>query len=113
MKKLIKILFIISIIFVFNSNYAQYLPGDTEDDPIVTTSCSLDLMSQLVSCLNEHGVFGSLIQFGDGISLIASSADGPYGLFNSCVVQYNHDRINCPQAPVVVLKYDSKSGKGH
>lgn len=113
MKKLISILFVLSIMFVFNNNYAQYLPGDVEDNPISTSSCSLDLMSQLLGCLSAHGVSGNMIQFGDGISLVASSVDGPYGLFNSCVVQYNHDRIDCPQAPVVVLTFDSKSGKGH
>jgi len=115
MKKLISILVIFTLMYIVSNNYAQVisLPGAMEDDPLETYVCPTDLMNQLMNCLSGHGISGGLIEYDDGIHLIASSADGPYGLFNSCVVQYNNDRVDCPLAPVIILKFDSKSGKGN
>ncbi len=89
-----KILFTIALFVGFQSNYAQHGGGGY-------TGCAADALNELATCLNGHGINYHLIDGGGGLYLYALGSFPP-GHMTSCLSHYNHDRDDCPEAPVII-----------
>lgn len=67
------------------------------------TKCAPTLLMDLNSCFVSNNLSASLIYSSDGYSASVFFEGNPnIGLITACVTQYDHDRISCPDAPVIV-----------
>lgn len=67
------------------------------------TKCAPTLLMDLNSCFASNNLSASIVYSSDGYSgSVFFEGNPPPGLIQSCLVQYDHDRESCPDAPVLI-----------
>lgn len=67
------------------------------------TKCAPTLLMNLNDCFVSSNLYASLVYSSDGYSASVFFEGNPnVGLVTACMTQYDHDRISCPDAPLLV-----------
>lgn len=71
--------------------------------------CISTLFTTLANCLSDNGISYSMLSAGDVLYLYAQGTPPP-GQITSCLAQYDSNRSECEDAPVIVNQTGTTNG---
>lgn len=74
-----------------------------------SSSCVSTLFAELADCLSDNGISYSMISTGNALYLYAQGSPPP-GQITSCLADYDDDRDDCEDAPVIVNQTGTNNG---